>query len=95
MYCNIYRNSDGRDIIELVHTVKIPTDACSKRFPSSYKYSVFSDAVKEIMKSPFEFISASTKDGTIINRSLILDAHYIRRDSKYTNHSLIIMYYYC
>ena len=78
-----------------MHTVKVPTDACNKRSPTSYKYSVFSDAVKEIMKSSFEFIFASTRDGKIINRLLVLDAHYIRKDSKHMNHSLIIMHLYC
>ena len=86
LFCVVYyvslRNSDGHDIVELVHTVEVPIDPYSKCMSCRYKYSVFSDAVKEIMISPFEFISGNTKDGRIIDRILVLDAKCIKKDSK-------------
>ena len=66
-----------------MHIVEIPTDAYNKHSPCRYKYSVFSDAVREkIMKTSFEFISGITKDGKIIDRLLVLDGQYVKKESK-------------
>jgi len=66
--CIFSRNHAENDVVELIHTVEIPIDAFKN---CRYKYCVISDA-NEVMKTPFEFISGSTKDGTIIDRSLKL-----------------------
>ena len=69
------------DTTELMYTVEVPTDAY--RYPyCQYKYCVISDAVKEFMISPFEFIMGNTKDGSIINRSLSLNTQFNRKGSK-------------
>ena len=75
-----FRESADCDIIELVHTVEIPTDAYKYPF-CLYKYCVFSDSVKEFMISPFE-ITFGHKDGSPVNRSLMLDARYTKKGSK-------------
>ena len=81
MIYDYYRESAGCDVIELVHTVEVPTVACKYPF-CLYKYCVYSDAVKEFMKSPFEFITGNTRSGGIINRSLSLDVQFIQRGSE-------------
>ena len=79
--CIFFRESTDCDIIELVHTVEVPTDAY--KYPYClYKYCVFSDSVNEFMKSPFEITFGHNKDGSAINRSLVLDARYIKKGSK-------------
>ena len=77
------RESADNDIIELVHIVKVPTEAFNKRPLCHYKYCVFSDAVKEFMKSPFEFIYSNTsRDGNVIDRLLLLNMQYISKEGK-------------
>ena len=82
MLLYLYRESADNDIIELVHIVNVPTEAFNKRTPCHYKYCVFSDAVEEFMYSPFEFIYASTRDGRIVDRLLLLHTQNINKAGK-------------
>ena len=63
-------------------TVEVPTAAC--RYPyCQYKYCVISDAVKEFMISPYEFIMGyTTKPDHIINRLLSLNTQCIKKGGK-------------
>ena len=82
MYYFWFRESAGDDVIELVYTVEVPTDAYNRYSPSRYLYCVYSDAVNEFMKSPFEFIPGNSKDGKSISRLLLLDARPVIKGSK-------------
>ena len=77
-----FRESAGDDVSELVYTVEVPTDAYNGYSPSHYVYCVFSDAVNEFMKAPYEFIPGNTKDGKYINRLLLLDKQHVKKGSK-------------
>ena len=79
----MFRKTADDDIIELVHIVKVPDEAFNERSPCHYKYCVFSDAVKEFMRSSFEYIPGNTRDGRIINRLLVLNAQYINKAGKW------------
>ena len=69
------------DIIELMYTIEIPTDAY--QYPHcQYKYCVISDAVKVYMVTSYEFIMGNTRDGSIIDRLLSLDTKFIKKGSK-------------
>ena len=63
-----------------MHTVEVPIDAYEHPF-CLYKYCVFSDSM-EFMKSPFEITFGHNKDGSAINRSLVLDVKSIKKGSK-------------
>ena len=82
MLLYLCRESADNDIIELVHIVNVPTEAFNKRPPCRYKYCVFSDAVTEFMKSPFEFIYGNARDGNPIDRLLLLNTQYINKTGK-------------
>ena len=83
MLLYLYRESADNDIIELVHIVNVPTEAFNKRPVCHYKYCVFSDAVEEeFICSPFEFIYGNSRDGSIINRLLLLHTQYINKTGK-------------
>ena len=82
MLLYLYRESADNDIIELVHIVNVPTDAFNKRPVCRYKYCVFSDAVKEFMKSPYEFIYGNARDKKPIDRLLLLNTQYINKAGK-------------
>ena len=80
---NIRGSVESDDITELVYTVEVPIAAC--RYPyCNYKYCVFSDATKEIMKTPFEFIASQTATGKIIDRSLkFIDSVHLTKGGKH------------
>ena len=63
-----------------MYTVEVPTDAYKNPY-CLYKYCVFSDSVKEFMISPFE-ITFGHKDGSPVNRSLMLNVNSIKKGSK-------------
>ena len=65
-----------------MHTVEIPTGAYRSPY-CQYKYCVISDAVKEFMISPYEFIMGNTtRPGGIIDRLLSLNTNFIKKGGK-------------
>ena len=89
----IFRESADSDIIECMHTVEVPVEACNKDSPCRYKYCVIMDVANEFMNSPFELISGTTKDGKTMNidHLLVLNECIKAGGSSY-NFSYVIIY---
>lgn len=83
-YLIVRESTDNDDVIELVYEVEIPYVAATRHPFCPYKYCVLSDATKQAMRTPFEFIPGHALPDEIINRSLkYVDSSYLTKGSKY------------